>query len=298
MNHSNTLTALSLSLLLAATPCLAADKFEIDLKELRPAAAAKPAPGPQSLEIDLKELGGTKAKKSKSKSVKRKPDKSEPAVPASVVGNAERSSYVIRSGEHLALVLVQHYGLTEVEARRLMPEIMRINGISSPQKISVGQKLIIPLPYPADKPSEKAVAATQTSAERSAETIAITYSDACSFAAELAEKLGLLVTPPSLEVGGKVITARHEALSVTLACDATPAEAFTYQRLLTLKGEQLMLLGRKDPAGLVLEKLAGHLGLKFMVPAPTVSQAGQQYLFSATASGRSEKVLNIFTAAP
>lgn len=48
---------------LAAPFVQAAENFDIDLKELRPAPVTKPVPKQQNLEIDIKELKATKAKK-------------------------------------------------------------------------------------------------------------------------------------------------------------------------------------------------------------------------------------------
>jgi hypothetical protein len=76
---------------MAVSSVFAAESFDIDLKELRPAPVTKPAAKQQNLEIDIKELKSVKAKKSKPKKAKRKtePKVASEAVPEPVLQKVE-----------------------------------------------------------------------------------------------------------------------------------------------------------------------------------------------------------------
>lgn len=325
MIRPNTITTLIALIVFSATSGMAAESFDIDLKELKPAKAAKPsakpavkpAVKPQSLEIDLKELKATRPKKSKHKNVKKKQEtKSASAVIEAEQAKAGKSVYTVRPGDHLALILVQHYGLSEVEARRLMPEIMRINSISSPQKVAVGQRLIIPLPLASVQQAKKEATApreTQDLPQQKTEPVKpdvpaaetpllnvdLTYVEACSLARQVSEKLGLLLVKPSLEVGGSAFSARYEDIVVTVVCDPAPAEAITYQRLLGMKGEQLLVVASNSSARQVIDSLAESLGLTYrMVGAGRQDTLPLKYVFTDTAPARPEMQLTISAAAP
>jgi len=122
--------------------------FEIDTKELPKPVAARAGKGvdAKKLEIDLNELRAELARKAKAgksaKAVKKRGKaKSRPST-ASVAANGEYSHYTVQRGDHIALILVRHYGLKESEARKLMPEVMRLNSIHGPKAVAAGKKTV------------------------------------------------------------------------------------------------------------------------------------------------------------
>lgn len=220
---------------LAVSSVLAAESFDIDLKELRPAPVVKPAAKQQNLEIDIKELKATKAKKSKPKTVKRKP---APKVEPEAVSE---------------------------------PVLQKIEPVAEPVK-----------PVDATVPE-----------------VNVTYVEACGMIRQVAEKLGVLVFPPTLDLGGQVFTARYEGVSVTVACDPAPAELITYGRLLSMRGEQLLVLSGNDSSRTAIEKLSEKLGLSFK----NTGSAGrdslpQEYLFAKSGRDGREIKLTIYPATP
>ena len=222
-------------LFLDASSVFAAESFDIDLKELRPAPVAKPVSKQQNLEIDIKELKAVKTKKSKPKSAKRK---TEPKL------------------------------VPEAAAE---PVIQKVEPVSEPAK-------------PVDVPILE---------------VSVTYAEACGMTRQVAEKLGILVFPPPLDLGGQVFTARYESVSVTVACDPTPAERITYGRLLSMRGEQLLVLARTDSSRTAIEKLTEKLGLSFK----NTGSAGrdslpQEYLFVKNGQPGREIKLTIYPAVP
>ncbi len=220
---------------MAASSSMAAESFDIDLKELRPAPVAKPAVKQQNLEIDLKELKAVKAKKSKPKTGKRK---AEPkAVP-------------------------------EAAAEPVIQKVEPVNELVKP--------IVIPILE-----------------------VSVTYAEACGMTRQVAEKLGLLVSPPTLDLGGQVFTARNESVSVTVVCDPTPAELITYGRLLSMRGEQLLVLARNDSSRVAIEKLTESLGLSFKVTVPSQLDAlPQEYLFVKSGQPGQNIKLTVYPAAP
>jgi hypothetical protein len=220
---------------LTASSVLAAESFDIDLKELRPAAVAKPASKQQNLEIDLKELKAVKAKKSKPKSAKRKV---EPKV------------------------------VPEAVAEPVLQKVEPVNEQVKPIDVPILE-------------------------------VGVTYAEACGLARQVSEKLGILVSPPALDLGGQVFTARDENVSVTVVCDPNPAELITYGRLLSMLGEQLLVLDKKDSSRVAIEKLAESLGLSFKVTgAAKLDSLPQEYLFVKSGQPGQEIKLTVYPAVP
>ncbi len=220
---------------MAASSVLAAESFDIDLKELRPAPVAKPAAKQQNLEIDIKELKAVKAKKSKPKSAKRK---AEPKV-----------------------------------APEAIPEPVL-------QKVEPVKETVKPVDVPVPE-------------------VSVTYAEACGLTRQVAEKLGILVTTPELDLGGQVFTVRYESVSLAVVCEPTPAELITYGRLLAMRGEQLLVLARTDSSRMAIEKLSAKLGLIYK----NISSAGpdslpQEYLFVKPGQPGREIKLTIYPAVP
>jgi LysM repeat protein len=141
----------------------AQDNYEIDLKDLGP-AKAKPKPQvppqpstPATGEIDLKELRKI-APPQTAKPTQHKRRSQTAAAPeaAPSAASGQESIYVVQPGEHLYQILMKQYGLSDPAAERLVPEIMRLNGITSPKGLKVGQRLRIPLPAREGKQSASA----------------------------------------------------------------------------------------------------------------------------------------------
>lgn len=220
---------------LAISSALAAESYDIDLKELRPAPVAKPASKQQNLEIDIKELKAVKAKKSKPKSVK---PKTEPkVVPESVPE----------------------------------PVPQKVDSVSEPIKLI---DVLIP-------------------------EVSVTYAEACGMTRQVAEKLGILISHPTQDLGGQTFTARYESLSVTVVCDPTPAELITYGRLLSMRGEQLLVLARTDSSRIAIEKLTEKLGLSFKnIGSAERDSLPQEYLFVKKGQPVREIRLIVYPAVP
>ncbi|HEY3307827.1 MAG TPA: LysM domain-containing protein [Desulfuromonadaceae bacterium] len=141
-----------LSVFCYSNPANATDNFEINLQELHPTkpTATKPPATPAGsikFDINLKELHSAK------------PNATKPATPARPIKlqtsqNSEagpkqgESIYTVRPGDHLFLILMRRYRLTNDAAENLIPEVMRLNHISSPHGLTIGQRLNIPLPPP------------------------------------------------------------------------------------------------------------------------------------------------------
>ena len=131
----------------------AQDNYEIDLKDLGPARTkAKPQPQPPASqpatgEIDLKELRKI-APPQGVKPTQHKRHSQAAASPEAVtsVESGQESIHVVQPGEHLFQILMKQYGLSDPAAERLIPEVMKLNGISSSKGLKVGQRLRIPLP--------------------------------------------------------------------------------------------------------------------------------------------------------
>src|SRR6185369_16703901 len=97
-------------------------------------------------DIDLKDLRKHPERRVKQQ---RTPHESKKPVTATPATDGDSSSYTVQPGDHLFLILMRRYGLSNDAAEQLIPEIMRQNGIRNPKGLTVGQRLIIPLPAPA-----------------------------------------------------------------------------------------------------------------------------------------------------
>ncbi|MHB8058091.1 MAG: LysM peptidoglycan-binding domain-containing protein [Desulfuromonadaceae bacterium] len=296
----------------------AGNEFDIDLKELRhgwvEATPQQNKQAPASTEIDLKELRKT------APPIPTKPARSNttPAAgTASAAAEPEHESiHVVRQGEHLFLILMQHYGLSNRAAELLIPEVMRLNGVNSPKDLKIGQRLRIPLPYrnstrgaaplaataetnlpaPAavDIPqltattevSDSPAAAEPTSPHPAPEpgSISVIPAPPCVLAHDLLEKLGLLV-PSTINIHGvETVSAASAEQSVTVACGLSEAEVYTYERLLNRNGKRLLPLDEDESADCVVEKLASKLGLVFSKQGNKSESSSTSYCFEPFAA--------------
>ena len=301
----------------------ASNEFDIDLKELRhgwgdvqPKHNERP-PAPASTEIDLKELRKT-APRLPAKPA-RNYHKTSPAArtdTAVVAKPGHESIHVVRQGEHLFLILMQHYGLSNRAAELLIPEVMRLNGVTSPKDLKVGQRLRIPLQYKnstsgaaplAAKPETSLpgpaavdipvlTAATEVPDPPAAaeptppppapepDSISVIPAPPCVLAHDLLEKLGMLV-PSTISIHGvETVSAASAGRSVTVACGLSGAEVYTYERLLNRNGKRLLPLDDDESADSVVEKLASHLGLVFSKLGNESESSSTSYCFEPFAA--------------
>ena len=301
----------------------AQNDYEIDLKDLGPAKAGlKPQQQPQTQpsqsatgEIDLKELRKI-APPQPAKPAHRTPVATDPE-PAKATGSRQESIHVVQPGEHLFLILMKHYGLSNSAAERLIPEVMSLNGISSPKGLKVGQRLRIPLPAKADRRSASRAApttgppapapvadkiSTPTQASTQAKTpvqvpatppipkpvaspvtgntISIAPASPCKLARDLVEKMGLLEKRPTRIRGIETVGAAHGERIIVVACKLSRAQQDKIERLLAKSGKQLMVFDEDESAETVVEEIANSLELEFQ---KSVTKDGEQqpaYIFA------------------
>lgn len=114
------------------------EQYEINLQELR-----KP-----TYDIDLRELRPAPARHAR-KGRKPRPRKSRQSpVSTPTTGMDGTSSYTVRPGDHIFLILTRRYGLSSAETELMIPQVMRLNSIRNPYRLTVGQRLVIPLGPP------------------------------------------------------------------------------------------------------------------------------------------------------
>ncbi len=107
-----------------------------------PALCAQP-----SFELDLQELDAAR------KNAAKAPAKKAPAVlkqkpaslpPAAAIESGEVSRYTVKPGDHIFKILMRDFRLSNAEAERLLPEIIRLNQLSDIRRLAVGQTVLIP----------------------------------------------------------------------------------------------------------------------------------------------------------
>ena len=284
--------------------------YDIDLKELPPAAAvSKPKQhlDPKKLEINLRELRAELARKAKPQK-RHKVAKSRPAKvirESSPVAGAS-SRYTVKAGDHIALILVRHYGLTENEARHLMPEVMRLNSINNPKSVALGRVLVIPLPLPAAKgerdaekqlkpaSAEARVDSADKASVVAAQNISIVFVSPCSFGRELLEKLGLFADFKGSVNGEIAFAAAYDGIAATVICYPSEAERITYERLSVVRGDQLIVISDNQSGGHVIENIAQQLGLPYRLSGFNGSgHDNPAYIFSLVGSDKLEKEITV-----
>lgn len=299
-------TGILAALMMMPQSAVATDDYEIDLKELRRITP------PRSVKTDPhKHTRHTAA---------------EPA--ANKTAEAGESIYVVQPGDHLFLILMKKYGLSDPQAEQLIPNVMQLNGISSPKGLKVGQRLRIPLPagertrnvaIPESVPALRTTAPTATEttvaseparaqvttqasspqpAEHpSAEIISIISESPCKLARNLVKKWGLPASSAAAITGAEKVDAAHAGRSVTVICGLSEAEQYTYERLLTLNGTQLLFFDQDESADYVVEELAGSLGLAFQQRDADAATLPLTYIFPPFGSRTQELQLTIFPSA-
>jgi len=255
----------------------AQEPYDIDLKELRrvPLRPAKKQL-PAHHRLPKESISSTRTAKGKS------------------------SSYTVRPGDHLFLILMQQYGLSNEAAEQLIPEIMRLNDIKKAERLSVGQRLIIPLPAITDKPIQSNSQSSGSPPKPGSETVPPDTNGTphlrelvaiparpCQLAREVAELLGVRVTPFSTFMDAEGLSMSYSALKIAVVFGLAPAEAYTLERLLALQGVKLLLFNGDEAPRSVIEEVARALGIPFSLSdADDAAELPLTYLFPAAISGK------------
>lgn len=269
--------------------------FDIDVRELRPHPSGESAAPKGSFEIDLKELRQAPASIAKPPRQGRRHGASSAPAATETVSREGTSSYTVKAGDFLFVILMREYGLSNAAAERMIPEVMRLNGIHSPQGLNVGQHLTIPLPAPTGSPhpvigpkmpQPQPVAAqpaqSGTSSVPAEHQVSIPATPPCQLARAVAEQLGLLTVPIKPQPNRSAFTATSAGLKLVVACSLTPEEIYTHTRLLVFQHAQLLVFTGDEPPARVIEALADRLGLLFRRADPTRSDnLPLSYVFSA-----------------
>jgi hypothetical protein len=247
-------------------------------------------------DIDLKELRRPPVRRAKEQPPR------EPIESVSSTPNAgqENSSYIVRYGDHLFLILMQRYGLSNEAAEKLIPEIMRLNGIKNPKGLLVGQRLTIPLQQVKDNasnapskksrktikpsPQPESAGATKTPDIRE---IAASASRPCSLASEVAKQLGVSVSALSPLIYAESVSVSNDALKMVVVCGLEPAEAYTLERLLARHSQKLLVFKADEVPRKVIEELADRLGISFHLSNPdTATELPLTYFFPTAIDGK------------
>lgn len=252
-------------------------------------------------DIDLKELRRPPVRKVKEQRAPRAPE--EP-VPAATGENGENSSYTVRQGDHLFIILMKRYGLSNDAAEQLIPEIMRLNGIRNPKSLSVGQRLLIPLqsatvtaintsskknrqkPHRSHEPQSAAERLYAADTPHMREVVA-SASKPCLLAREVAEKLGMRVSSLSPFADMESISISNDVVKMVMVCGLEPAEAYTIERLLAQHDVKLLVFKADEKPRAVIEGLANSLKIIFRLSdANTTAELPLTYLFPAHLAGK------------
>jgi len=245
-------------------------QFDINLKELRQSP----------YDIDLKELRRGSAKRARPKPKHRSSISPSPeASPAATTATGENSSYTVRRGDNISLILTGHYGLTQTAAERLIPGVMRMNNLQGTRKLTIGQTLLIPLPLPGKTPSEQAVKREESPPKASppvpappVDTRAITAdiqvheASPCLLASKISEKLGWRAAPPGNFLRSENVAISRGERKLVALCGANPAETYTTERLLARHNTLLLSFEGNEPPRRVTEMILDRLGTPFKRP--------------------------------
>lgn len=134
------------------------------------------------------------------------------------------------------------------------------------------------------------------SAAQLAGSIKITSDQPCKLVRDMSEKMGLLASSPHHIHGPEIISATCAGLNVTVACGLSRAEYYTYERLLSRNGEQLLVFEGGESEERVVEKLANHLGLLFRKRDPDSDKLPLTYIFAPFGAWPQELQLTILAA--
>lgn len=243
-------------------------------------------------DIDLKELRRAPVRRSMDQ---RSRNESTESVTAALRSQGEQSRYTVLPGDNLFLILMHRYGLSNKAAEQLIPEIMRLNNIRKPESLSVGQRLIIPLPPATDKATktdrsplpESVAAPTQTTDIKQVREVAVEPGHPCLLAREIAELLGVRVSALSPFIEVESINLSYKALEVVTFCGLGTAEAYTLERLLANHKIKLLYFKADENPRNVIEGIAKTLEISFdVLNADTDVELPLIYLFHSVIDGK------------
>lgn len=237
-------------------------------------------PGTNGFELDVRELP---AASGEARTRVQRAPRTTPA-PAPAAARGETSTYTVRPGDHLFLILMRHYGLSNSAAERLIPEVMHLNGIKNPRGLTAGQRVIIPLSgkghqeeertaRPAPKPALPRPVPVATAPQPSAPSatpapLEIAGGTSCQVGRAMAEKIGLLVPSSGTIQGFSSFAVRNAGVTVEIACGLSSAEQYTYEQLLSRHNVQLLVFAEMEPSRRVIEKIANRLNLLYRTEEP------------------------------
>lgn len=215
--------------------------------------------GQNNFDIDIKELHSAPAKQP------HRPPKAR--VKKEKAGTVEVregfSSYTVRPGDHLFIILMRHYGLSGNAAERLIPEVMRLNGIRNPQGLAVGQQLVIPLPRQQARPAKLARKNPQPADQAAAEQSAPQEQSAQSEPPAQQEQ----PTPPASQEQPATPQSTEQTTSVVSAAKPSETAPEPMAQPAPNTGEQQITLRAAPPCNLA-RNMAQEMGL--LVPAKAV----------------------------
>ena len=285
--------------LCSSVACAAQEPYDIDLKDLR---------RPHQYELDLNELKRPPLYHTKEPIPQHKTKHSTPVTTES---EKETSNYTVKPGDHLFLILMQHYGLSNEDAERLIPEIVRLNGIQKAERLSVGQRITIPLHHKTGAASQKRIqeppkpppSEINSEEPRLKDTpevreIVAKPAQPCLLTREVAEQLGVSISALSTFLGAESISLYHENIKVAVVCGLAPAEAYTVGRMLALQGVKLLAFKTDEEPRNVVEALAAGLGIPFSLStSESSSELPLTYLFPGASAGK-DLILTISAPIP
>ena len=133
----------------------AGEAYDINLKELRQTP----------YDINLKELQPSATRRKKTTQRKQSSKAAQLAAPAASDA-PQSSSYTVRAGDYPLLILMKHFGLSQTAADQLVPQVIRLNNLRDPRKLTIGQRLIIPIAPPGQaSPKDSPPSAPATASE-------------------------------------------------------------------------------------------------------------------------------------
>lgn len=292
-------TALFTSITVTDFALAAQESFEIDVKELRRPAQSGAATPDRRV-------------------APRKVSRPATASPEADTAHATSySTYTVRPGDHLHLILARHFHLSDKAAEQLIPEIVRLNNISNPKALTVGQRLKIPLPAvlkknpvrsakvpvsvsgPDSSPSPLSVpqptipAPTKTLVRE----VTVPMSHPCTLTRSVVEQLGYLAPDVNMLASEGAFAAACGDRKLVVACGLSVDETYTYQRMLALSDVGLLVFKGDEPANRVMDELAGHLKLDAQIVTPDAHfNLPLTYLFLQDGPDRREVRLTIMKA--
>ncbi|AJE04457.1 LysM peptidoglycan-binding domain-containing protein [Geobacter pickeringii] len=105
---------------------------------------------PPSFELDPRELESTAPPARPPKHPSARPHRTptdkggDAAQPSAPEGNETLTRYTVKPGDFLFKILMRDFGLSNAEAEALIPEVQRINHLTSATRLEVGRTLLIP----------------------------------------------------------------------------------------------------------------------------------------------------------